>query len=149
MRFGSFNEAIDFAVDREEAANKFYLKLAAQMEHAAMKAVFEDFAAEEKLHKEKLLEIKNGKIELPTVEKVMDLKIGDYLVDVQPNPGIDYQQALVVAMKQEKAAFKMYMDIAGMVTDTNLQNTFFMLANEEAKHKLRFEVEYDDLIDEN
>ncbi len=149
MNFSSFNEAIDFAVEREEAANRFYLKLADQMEHAAMKAVFEDFAAEEKLHKEKLLAIKEGKIDTPAVEKVMDLKIGDYLVDVQPNPGLDYQQALVVAMKQEKAAFKMYMDIAGKVSDVSLQNTFLMLANEEAKHKLRFEVEYDDLIDEN
>lgn len=149
MNFNSFNEAIDFAVEREEAANKFYLNLASKMEQAAMKAVFEDFAAEENVHKEKLLTIKEGKLDTPAVEKVMDLKIADYLVDVQPSSGLDYQQALVVAMKQEKAAFKMYMDIAGKVSDVKLQNTFLMLANEEAKHKLRFEIEYDDLIDEN
>jgi hypothetical protein len=30
--------------------------------------------------------------------------VGDYLVDVEPDSALDYQQALIVAMKREKAA---------------------------------------------
>ena len=62
---------------------------------------------------------------------------------------MDYQQALIVAMKQEKAAYKLYSDLAAKVTFEGLRNTFLMLAQEEAKHKLHFEVEYDELIKEN
>ena len=53
-------------------------------------------------------------------QKVLDLKIGDYLVDVEPTDHMDYQQALVVAMKKEKKAFKMYIDLAGATDDANL-----------------------------
>jgi hypothetical protein len=38
---------------------------------------------------------------------VGDLKVADYLVDVEPDSALDYQQALIVAMKREDAAFKM------------------------------------------
>ena len=38
---------------------------------------------------------------LAAEQKVLDLKIGDYLVDVEPTEHMDYQQALVVAMKKK------------------------------------------------
>ena len=59
---------------------------------------------------------------------------------------MDYQQALIVAMKKEKKAFKMYNDLAAVVDDGSLQAVFLSLAQEEAKHKLRFEIEYDDYV---
>ena len=59
---------------------------------------------------------------------------------------MDYQQALVVAMQKEKMAFKMYSDLAETVDDENVKNVFLSLAQEEAKHKLRFEVEYDEHV---
>jgi rubrerythrin len=40
----------------------------------------------------------------------------------------------------------MYTDLAATVDDESLRETFLALAQEEAKHKLRFEVEYDDVI---
>jgi len=49
-------------------------------------------------------------------------------------------------MKKEKAAFKLYTDLAAAVSSADLKNTFLSLAQEEAKHKLRFEVEYDNEI---
>jgi rubrerythrin len=74
----------------------------------------------------------------------MDLKIADYLVDVELKPDMGYQEVLVFAMKAEKAAFKLYSDLAASADDEELRRTFLALAQEEAKHKLRFEVEYDD-----
>ncbi len=90
--------------------------------------------------------IKKGKIPAPMAKKVIDLKIGDYLTDVDLEPNLDYQKALIVAMKKEKASFKLYTDLAAVADDENLRSTFLILAQEEAKHKLRFEVEYDDYI---
>jgi len=40
----------------------------------------------------------------------------------------------------------MYLDLSNSVDDEDLQQTFLALAQEEARHKLRFEVEYDDVI---
>ena len=59
---------------------------------------------------------------------------------------MDYQQALILAMKKEKKAFKLYLDLAASCGDDNLEQIFLALAQEEAKHKLRFEIEYDDFV---
>ena len=149
MNFGSFDKVLDFAILREEEAHQFYTDLASRMERPQMREVFEDFAREERGHKAKLTAIKEGRLQAPKMSKIIDLKIGDYLVEVEPVPNMDYQQALVLAMKKEKAAFKLYMDIANRLEDEQQRNMFLMLAQEEAKHKLRFELEYDDMMFEN
>jgi rubrerythrin len=75
------------------------------------------------------------------------MKIGDYLVDVNKSrDDLSYQESLIIAMKEEKAAFRLYTDLAGRIADPAIKETFLMLAQEEAKHKLRFEIEYDDYI---
>jgi rubrerythrin len=142
----SVDEILDFAIKNEEGAAEFYRDLAAKMKQESMREVFLGFSQEEEGHKAKLLEVKRtGSLE-PSSKKVMDLKIGDYLVDEEPRQDLDYQAALVLAMKQEKAAFKMYSDLAAKTDDPGLRNTFLGLAQEEAKHKLRFEIEYDDEV---
>ena len=143
--FETIDEILDFAIKNEEEAAGFYTELASKNVSPGMTKLFTSFAAEEKGHKAKLLDIKKGKHLVPAKEKVMDLKIGDYLVDVEPSTDMKYQDILILAMKKEKAAFKMYTDLATRV-EGDLQNTFLALAQEEAKHKLRFEVEYDDNI---
>ena len=83
---------------------------------------------------------------MPAAKKIVDLKIADYVVDIEISTDMDYQQALIVAMKKEKAAFRLYTNLANIVDDPNLSTVFQALAQEEAKHKLRFEIEYDDNI---
>ena len=146
MTLNSVDEILDFAIRKEEEAAETYTDLAGKMERAHMRQVFEDFAREELVHKEKLLQIKGGKLLLPVAEKIMDLKIADYLEDVELSPVLDYPQALILAMKEEKAAFKMYTVLAEAADDENLRATLLGLAQEEAKHKLRFEIEYDEYV---
>jgi rubrerythrin len=146
QQWKSVDEILDFAIGQEEQAAEFYTGLAARMDRPWMSEIFKEFAREEVGHKKKLLEVKSGKRLLAAEQKVLDLKIGDYLVDVEPTDHMDYQQALVVAMKKEKKAFKMYIDLAAASDDANLKTVFMSLAQEEAKHKLRFEVEYDDYV---
>jgi rubrerythrin len=142
----STNEILDFAIHKEEEAAQFYTDLAARVESAAMREVFESFAREEQGHKAKLLGIKrSGKME-PAARKILDLKIGDYLVDAQPGPAMRYQDALILAIKQEQAALKLYGDLATATPDPDLRALLLGLAQEEARHKLRFEVEYDEHI---
>ena len=141
----SIDEVLDFAIEREIEANELYTDLAGRVENAAMRKVLEDFAKEELGHKAKLEAMKAGTTTVPT-ERVADLKIADYVVDAEIQPNMDYQDALLLAMKNEKAAFALYTDLAEAAEDNALRETFLALAQEEAKHKLRFEIEYDDVI---
>ncbi len=144
--FQSVNELLDFAISEEEASASFYKSLAMKMDRPWMRDVFNQFALEEEGHKTKLLKIKSGDLSVPPAQKVMDLKIGEYLVDTKPSAEMDYQQALILAMKKEKAAFRLYSDLASIADDQTFKNILLSLAQEEAKHKLRFEVEYDEMI---
>jgi rubrerythrin len=144
-KFQSADALLDFAIAREEEAVEFYSELAGKAQGAANKA-FEDFAKEEMGHKEKLLKIKAGKQFAPVEGKILDLKIADYVVDVDQQGQLDYQQALILAMKKEKAAFRLYSDLAEAADDENLKRLLTALAQEEAKHKLRFEIEYDENV---
>ena len=146
MATGSVDEILDFAIAREQEAHDFYKGLAAKADSPAMRTTFDQFAGEEAGHKKKLEAVKSGKKLISAGTRVLDLKIAEYTVDVDPEEELDYQQALIVAMKKEKAAFKLYSDLAGSTDDAGVRDLFLGLAQEEAKHKLRFEVEYDDVI---
>jgi len=140
------DEILDYAIDQEQQAADFYAELATRAETAGMKKILLDFSAEEQSHKERLLAVKAGDHELTPEQEVLDLKIVDYLVEVDATEKISYQDALIVAMKRERAAFRLYSDMAAKVPDSNLKEVLLGLAKEEAKHKLFFESEYDERI---
>jgi rubrerythrin len=140
------DEILDYAIDQEQQAADFYAELAGRAEKAGMKDVLMDFAAEEKSHKDRLLAVKAGKHELTPEQEVLDLKISDYLVEVGATKNISYQDALIVAMKRERAAFQLYTDMAAKVPESQLKEVLEGLATEEAKHKLFFESEYDERV---
>ncbi len=144
--FKSIDDILDFAINSEQEAIDFYTKLATVAKTDAIKEVFTDFAGEEAGHKAKLIEIKkNGSFGVIT-EKISDLKIADYVVNNQPSPEMTYQDALILAMHKEKAAFKLYSALADRAPNADIRNLFLMLAQEESKHKLRFELEYDEYV---
>ncbi|MBW2733130.1 MAG: ferritin family protein [Deltaproteobacteria bacterium] len=140
------DEVLDYAIAREQEAIDFYTELASKVDGAAMKKMFEQFSREEAGHKKRLQRIKEDKSLIPAERQVMDLKVADYTVDVMVTTDMSHQDALILAMKREKAAFRLYTDLAGAVDDARLEATFLALAQEEAKHKLRFEIEYDDRV---
>jgi rubrerythrin len=142
--FNTVDEILDFAIGQEEKAVQAYTSLADRTEDARMRQVLEGYADEERGHKAKLLAIRHGKNLMPEAKEVTDLDIADYLPDVEPSPDLDYMGMLTVAMKAEKAAFRLYNDLAAMAEDKEVRATLLSLAQEEAKHKLRFEVEYDE-----
>lgn len=144
--FKNINDILDFAVEREQDAVNFYNKLAASARNADMKATFEQFAQEEMGHKARLIKIKEeGIISLPK-EAVQDLKIADYIVRDEERAELNYEQALVLAMKREKAAFRLYLKLSEKVQSSEYKNLFLTLAQEESRHKLRFELEYDEFV---
>lgn len=144
--WNSVEDVLDYAIQREQEAADFYTDLAANAEHQHMKSIFEGFAREEESHKARLQSIKNKGLFGKPRTAVKDLKIGDYLVADQPSGTTNYQDALILAMQKEKAAYRLYSDLANLAEDEGMRNVFQRLAQDEAKHKLRFEVEYDENI---
>jgi rubrerythrin len=144
--FNSINDILDFAINAEQEAVNFYTSLADHSKNAAMKKVFIDFAQEEMKHKSMLMGIKeHGKIDVSDL-KIKDLKIADYLVSVKPTAGMTYEEALILAMQKEKKAFMLYMNLSEKAEEPSMKKLFLSLAQEESRHKLRFELEYDEYI---
>ena len=140
------DEILDYAIDQEQQAADFYASFAARAENAGMRKMLLEFAKEEKSHKERLLAVKTGERKLTPKKEVLDLKVSNYLVEVDASDKISYQDALIVAMKRERAAFKLYSDMAEKIPDANLKQVFAGLAKEESKHKLFFETEYEERV---
>lgn len=144
--FKNVDEILDFAMESEQKAVDFYSDLADKVKNEEMKSIFSEFAQEEVKHKARLQKIKEERIfDLPA-EKIADLKISDYVDSVVIKPDISYQEALIVAMNREKAAFNLYTRLAGKTDLPELKSMFLSLAQEESKHKLRFEMEYDEYV---
>ena len=99
QQFKSAEEILNFAIAKEQEAHDFYVDLAKNMATPAMSKVFEEFAREEMGHKIKLEQIMAGKRGLPPAKKIMDLKVGDYLVADEPSPGMSYQDALILSVR--------------------------------------------------
>jgi rubrerythrin len=142
----SVDEILDFAIDREQKAVDFYTALAGRAGKAWMRDQLMGFAREEARHKAKLIAVKGGAKLLSCGQQIADLKIVDYLVNVEVTDDINVQDALIVAMKREKAAFRLYTNLAAYVDDVELREIFLGLAQEEAKHKFYFETQYADQV---
>lgn len=142
----SIEEILDFAIDREQQAVEFYTRLSTIAPGKQLQELMKAYAREEQRHKDKLLTVKaDGSLD-NTHKRPLDLKIADYIVDVDETPEMTYQDALIIAMKREQKAFLMYTDMAEKVDDAKLKSLFESLAREEAAHKHYFESEYDDKI---
>ena len=147
QNFKSVNEILEFAIKDEQRAANLYTDLAKRSRSDAMRRTFLQFSLEELGHKKRLERIQAGGKMIVSDARVQDLKIGDYLVEVSTSrDDLSYQEALIIAMKEEKAAFRLYSDLAALTDDAAAREVLLMLAQEEAKHKLRFEIEYDDQI---
>ena len=102
---------------------------------------------EEKNHKRILEGIKKGKKLEPSTGKIMDLKILESISqEVSPSSDMAYQDALIIAMKAEKEAYILYTKLAEAAENEEIKTLLLQLAQEEAKHKLRFEMEYDEYV---
>jgi len=145
--FESIGEILEFAVAREVAANRFYRDLAEKVKSPAMRELLAEFAKEELQHKEKLeLEMMKEGIVVAPVEKLAGLKGSDYIVDAGSAADMDYKVLLALAIKKEKLAVRLYVDLAALVDDAESREMLLSLAEEEAGHKARFEIEYEEFV---
>ena len=146
-RFETITGVLDFAMEREVEAEAFYRELALHVKKASMRQILEEFAEEEHMHWEKLDMVKNGQFRmLSGTAPIPSLHIAEFLPEPKVGPDMELADALIIAMKREKAGYRFYIELAADAPDQELMDLFLALAHEEANHKLRFEIEYDDWI---
>ncbi|MCK5050466.1 MAG: ferritin family protein [Candidatus Cloacimonetes bacterium] len=141
-----FNEVIDFAIDGEKEAVKFYQELQQRTKFLARKEMLKELENMEKGHIVILENIRSKGIGKVTVKEVTNLNISEYIVDVKPYEDMTYQDILIIAMKKEEQAMKLYTNLAGNFQGSELETLFLKLASEEAGHKLQFETLYDEHV---
>ncbi len=147
MGFNSFEEIITFAKEKEREAALFYEELSREEPFSGTGTLFEEFAGEERKHLALLEDLGSGeKLSEYRYSWIPDLKRSDYIVDMDYRKDMDYADILRIAMKREEKALKLYNQLLEKAEKEDLQRLFKMLAQEEAKHKLRLETLYDDFM---
>jgi rubrerythrin len=142
-RLRSANGVLDFAIARELESYRFYMDLAQLATRNEVRHLIHRLAAEEVQHSLHLQAIKEGEVEFASDEQVGRLDIEESLAEVTPRKDMSYADLLVIAMKKEKAAFRLYTNLASIAANRNVRDTLENLARQEAEHKLRIELEYD------
>jgi len=149
---GDVEEILYFAISREIEANVFYNLLSQYIEDAQVKAICDEFAIEELEHKARLeLEImKLGNVVKPLAGSGRPGRAAgrplDYMMDMAKAMQLNLPGLILLAMEKEKVSFRLYIDLLAMVEDKQSRQTILELAEEEARHKMRFEIEYDRLL---
>jgi len=143
-KIGPQQEILQFAISREVEAYHFYLALAGRVKSRQMRKVFEDLAKEELEHKAKL------ELEVMKAGRTVSTKLkpgrpeSDYIISDDPSQlDIDYKDMLLLGVEKEESSFRIYVDLAAKACDEESRGVFLSLAEEEVKHKLRFESEYE------
>ena len=144
MVFESFGKIMEFAIEKEREAVRFYEELSSQEAYAAGRKTFLEFAAEERKHEKMLQDFSRENVKNYEVKPVPNLKRSDYVVDLTYSPGMPFPDILILAAKREEKALAFYTDFAEKADTAEHKKLFQILAGEEAKHKLAIETILDD-----
>ena len=143
MKLDTFEDIVREAIRKEADAAMFY-QMASERAKPGSDKMFKELAEEERGHKKMLEELDVAKLRSYQLIDVPDLKISDYLEDIPYSRDMDYPDILRYAMKSEEQSRNFYLRSAETCGDSDLEKLFRMLAQEEGKHKLRFEKMYED-----
>lgn len=144
--FRNFEEILDYAIDKEMEEIEFYSNLAGRMDRKHVSVLFHNIALEKTGRVLQLENLKALKAEFDTND-VQDMKLAGKMVDIDHQKSdLSYQEALILAMKREKEKFKFYLEMSECAINEECRITFLNLANDEARQKLKFEIEYDEYV---
>ncbi|MDR4509954.1 MAG: ferritin family protein [Candidatus Brocadiaceae bacterium] len=139
-------ELIKKAAEHEEKSYKFYMDAIKLVDDAAAKIWLKELAEEELKHKDMLENFDPATISKFKPTKIQDLHIAEFLVDKDVTEIKDFQDVLIVAMKNEQKAYHFYVSMGKSTDSEDMRNLCKILAQEELKHKHKIEVYYDDNV---
>ncbi|MDP2646056.1 MAG: ferritin family protein [Desulfobacterales bacterium] len=150
MEFENITEIIDFAIGKEIEAAQFYRQVSRMEGFSGTREMFAGFAKEEEKHQKMLENLKQGALDKSLAgydfKWIVDIRRSDYAVDMEYKEAMSYNEILMLAMKREEKALRLYNAFLKEAQTQDMKTVFKVLCQEEAKHKLRLETEYDDYM---
>lgn len=143
MDLNNYDDIIKFAISREEAAIKAYGDMSKSAKTPGLVELLLELQGEERHHKKLLQDITTDQIASFKKEKVIDLKISDYLTKEPPSEDMTFQDLLIFAAKKEQEAVELYTTLAKSSENQELKQLFDFLITQEKNHKLKLEKEYE------
>ena len=137
-------KALDFAIAKEKEAEAFYKEWSQKAKDPAVQGLFAELVGVEHGHVEILSQITPEEMAAGGDSTVSKLNLSDLLVDVKASPKLNVQEAMILAMKREEGAVRLYSRLAEM--NGEARSLFEALAKEEGRHKAKLEAEYDDHV---
>ncbi len=136
---------IEFAIEKEETARKFYLDLAGRVSDISARDSLEFLAGEEAKHKEFLEKYLRGEISEGTLRltDVVEYKIFEHLQE-EPvaSESMSAEEAFLLAAKREQASYLFYRDLSRLHPDGPVKGLLARMADEELRHKEKAEYLY-------
>jgi len=143
MPLSPFEEIINFARDKEKESIAFYEDLVRKTGDPVKKDALLAMADEERKHEKLLRGLTPKSFQFAKGSSQPDMKLGDYMVDVEPSGDLTYQELLMIAMKREEKSRALYADLEARAADGATSKIFTLLKGEELKHKTTLEREYE------
>jgi len=146
MDLNNFKEVITFAIRKEAEAYNLYTTYSQLVKNPGTKVMFQELAKEEQKHREMLQRVEKKDVSEYELKKIPDMKISDFVDEQEFSPDMDYASALRLAIKREENSLRLYNHLTEGTENPELEKLFSALAQEESKHKLRLESEYDENV---
>jgi len=145
MEFKTIEDILKFAISKERASVQFYKDLALQMGDSTTRALFETLVQNEEKHIA-LLELEINKLGHTLI--IEETASADYLWEERLELDdearhMDFIDALLLAIQKERAAFRLYTQMLGSIQNEPFAKVFIDLAEEEMRHVLQLEREYE------
>lgn len=146
MEFKSIPEILRFSISKERASVRFYRDMMSKADNPATKSLFKVLIQKEQEHIAALqLEIEKLGHTVDASKEALDsvFRWDERLEPNDPAPNMSFTEALLLAVQKERAAFRLYARLLGSVRDEHLSKTLLELAEEEMRHVLHLEREYE------
>ena len=140
----NFADMVRLGIKKESETEAFYLHWAERLTDPGARVLLSELAQEEAKHRVFFENLKETDVEQAAPDEVLNLHIGDYLVEKEISEDSSAQDVLISAIHREDSAIKFFEYLVSQ--GGTMQPTFERLAVEEKKHKLRLETFYDDNI---
>jgi len=146
LELKSTADILKFSISKEKASIQFYRDLLRHLSDPSTQSIFEVLIQKEHAHIETLqLEIeKLGHTVDTDIEKPDSAFLWDEQLETdEPVRHMSFIDALLLAIQKERAAFRLYAKLLATVKDQELSEVLLALAEEEMRHVLQLEREYE------
>ena len=145
MKYRSFQEALNYAIAREQDASSSYRLLAGRAHQPATRAMLEELAVQEHQHQERLEGLTEQALAKLKPEPIaVDEPVGTK--DVEFDPEMDFVAALRLAIHKEEDSVRLYQALGQEAEDPAVKKLFSVLVEQEQGHRARLQDELDSVV---